>query len=324
MSLTAAKSISDTAPAPSTTAPAAAAAPSAPAAPNAVPSAAGGDTAPPKPPEAPKAPELDPSRELALIHRERKRLKEQERANAERLKKLDDFEQRSAKAKEDPVAFLATFGLSLDDLIKRQLTAGEPPSTEDRVKTIEERLAEQAKKEQDAKDQAEREAEQKRTREEVDAFRGSVSTAISSNPEQYELLTAEGDEGIEFVMAVCAQAIAEDPDSYPTRADAEKLLPRVLGMLEDQLLEQEKARHERRKGLKKLQSLFGTAPKPEEPPKDTSKPEATVIPAPQTTLTNQTTVSPAAPETPGRLLSRDESIKQLAAKLDAAWRSPSK
>jgi hypothetical protein len=255
---------------------------------------------------------VDASRELAILHRERKKLREQEKANAERLKKLEAYEAKLAKAKEDPESFLVEAGLTLDEIVQWKLKQGEPLTPEEQAKAIESKVnktVEERIKEHEEKKA--KEAEQIRMKEDIDAFRASVVKAVESNSEQYELISVY--DQIDTAMAICAQAIQEDPDAYQTREDAEKLIPRVLDMLEAQLLEEQKEKLGR---AKKLKSIF-SAPV-EEPKKDIS-PEATATPAPQPTLTNSMN-SPASPvtEKPGALLSREESLKRLAAKLAAA------
>lgn len=265
----------------------------------------------------------DLSRELALIHRERKRVKEQEKSLAERLKKAEDFEQKVGKAKESPFSVLEAHGLSLDDLIKAKLSEGEPPSAEDRVKTVEEKLQALEKEKAEFAEASKREAEQKRNSEEINAFRGAIESHVKANVEQSELVSAN--DGIDLVMQICAQAIQEDPDAYKTRQDAEKLIPRVVGMVEDQLNDQLKSYLEKvgttKKGKALLQALNLAAP--EAVSKDIQKTTGAIAnsePQITPTLTNKA-VSPAQPEQSGRLLSRDESLKRLAAQLQSQWGS---
>lgn len=264
-----------------------------------------------------EAPKEDVSREMAILHRQKKKLQEEKKAQAERQKKFEEYEAKKAKAKEDPESFLTEAGLTIDDLVQWKLRQGEPLTAEEQAKlleskvnkTVEERLAEHQKKKDEEAAAAKTEAEQIRMKEDINAFRNTLDSVIESNPEQYELISVHGE--ADTAMLICAQAIAENPDAYKTREDAEKLIPRVLEMLEAQLLEDDKAKFEK---SKKLKSFYG---KVEETKKDTT-PEALANPAPPT-LTNSMN-SPTPPETkkPGALLSREESLKLLSEKLKAS------
>lgn len=260
------------------------------------------------------SPPPDVSRELALIHRERKKLEEQKKANAEKLKKYDDYEARRAKAKEDPESYLKEGGLTLDELIQWKLKQGEPLTAEEQAKLLDEKVNKTVEDRlREAEEKKSKEAEQNRISEDISIFKESVAKEIISKPEQYETLAYFGDEARDQVTAICAQAIAERPELYKDRESCEKLIPRVCELLETELFEKEK---EKALKLQKLRKAL----EPSDPHKKDTPPAQKDTPAPQTTLSNsQNSPASIATEQPGVLLSREESIKRLAPKLQEHW-----
>jgi hypothetical protein len=254
----------------------------------------------PEAPAAEKPPEQDLSKQFAMLSKREAAQRAAQKALDERAKKYEKYESTLSKSKEDPMAVLEAAGLSVDDLIHHVIKKGQPPSPEDRVLTVEDKL-----KKLEAERESEREAaRQESINREVDAFKSTIKASVDNDKAKYELIAAN--DAYEVVFETCRQLIQEAPDKYPTRKDVEAILPKVMDLVENELFEKAKSFV----NVGKFKSLFQTTPT-EAVPADS--PQARDMTEPPT-LTNKQAPTPQA-AAPGKLLSREESLKRAASLL---------
>jgi len=256
---------------------------------------------------AAQAPDKDArlSSQFAALSKQEKALFLEKKRLSEERKEIEGYRKAKGVAKENPLQYLAEGGLTLDDLIQFKLKQGEPPSADEKLKTIEEKLA--AIEAQKAKD--EELAKQTNIDRAVSAFKAEIMSVIEKDPAKYEFIAARN--AHEEVYNVIAQYWDENEHLPP---DKRRLpIEKAAELVENELFEQ----HKPLKGLSKFKALF--APEPEAKPDTSTKAPEMSAPPRTTTLTNSNTAS-----TPGveqkRLLSREESIKVLAKQLEESMR----
>jgi hypothetical protein len=266
----------------------------------------------PAPAEQVKKPEEDLSARFAALSRKEKKLLDTERAMKEREAKLGPIAE--AIEKKDVLGLLSLGALSMDDVLQAALKQGEKPSPEDKIQTLEEKIAAWEKTEADKKAaDAERE-KQKHYDEEVNAFQKTLTEQLQANPEQYEFIHALGAQ--DQVFSAIHEIVLANPDAYPERKDVEALIPQVAEAIEASLLDQAK----KFSAAKKVKSLLEPAGEAEpavkgrEPAGFSHSPvSAKANPKPEATLTNKHASAPAQPPQKTRKMTADES-KQNAAR----------
>lgn len=274
------------------------------------------DAAAPAEPEI--APELDaapPATEedkrfaakFAALTRKEKEVRLKEKKLEARIRELESKtktepapapqESLDIRLKRNPFETLKELGISYEVLTDMALNQGKPTAElqmqlmrEEMDRKYQAKLDEVTNK---LKEREEREEQEKQNMT-LSQFKRSIADEIKNNTETYELLSVEGDNGIDAVIQVINDHYNETEEIMST-ADA-------LNVVEEQLLEEAKKRIE----LGKIKKLMGASAektpevKPSQPVKKSS-----------VTLSNETTqVQPPS----GRFLSDDES-KREAAKL---------
>lgn len=247
-------------------------------------------------PEA-KPQEVDLSSRFAALTRKEKALLDRERKAAEIEKKFGKFAQ--SKPKENPLAWLETGEITIDELIQAKLKEGKPPTADEKVVTVEEklrRLEEQiaAKEEQSKQEHINRVVQQ---------FKDQIKAHVDSDKGKYELINAH--DAYDQVYAVCEQYYEENREKPDFKALE---VSKAADLVEDYLFEQAKAKYAKVSKYKKL--FLPDADSPED-----IKTQATDTPKPQSepTLTNRGT-TPSAKAT--KLLPREIAIRQIAAQFD--------
>jgi hypothetical protein len=276
-------------------------------------------TAPETKPEAPKAkPEDDLSARFAALTRKEKKILEAERKAKELLEKYTPLEE--ALTQKDALKLLERAGLSINDVLDAAIKQGEPPSMDDKVKSLEERLAAYEREKQEALEKAQRDAQLKAAEAEVTAFKQTIEKQIKEGGEKFELIELHN--AYDAIYEACFEIVSNDPESYQTRAQAEALIPRVAEMIEAELSKS----LETLKASKKLKALLGIADAgsaldaatgsqtqssaPEASPFAPAKAKFT---SQDVTLTNRTAAIPAQPDSKPRPKTREESLAQAAA-----------
>jgi len=279
------------------------------------------------PETAPKKEQDDLSARFAALSRQEKKIADERRRAKELQDKytpLDD-----AISRKDALSLLKASGFSLNDVIDAALKADQPPTVEDKLKTVEERLAawEKAKEEEKAQDEQKR--RQENAQAEISAFREALTQHLAGDPDKYELINSS--EAIENVYDACFELIKADPESYPTRDEAIALIPKVAEMIENELGE----RLKKLGSAKKLKTLLGLSDAPVTDPATATQPKSATTatlsepakpasPAKQdVTLTNRNTVNPAQPETRPKRMTREESLARAAAFLEQQLKAQS-
>lgn len=149
------------------------------------------------------------SKYLATIKEREAAAAEKEALIAEREQKLQEKEQNAAKENgltaEDlklrPLEFLKKFGMTFEEFAKAVINEGQPPSADDRVAKVEEKLS---KIEQDKldKEKADAEAKIKSEQDYIDKttnnYKVMLKAEIEAKPDDYELIIANGAHDLVF------------------------------------------------------------------------------------------------------------------------------
>jgi hypothetical protein len=266
-----------------------------------------GDPASPAQETAPKQDDDASARFAALMRKERK-LTELQRQIAEKEKKFEKYEKLESEKEKNPFAVLETHGLTLEKLIEAKMN-----DTTDPREVMVKQLQEQIKALQDRIDGKENEEKQKHTTREVQEFKDSMRQTLEKDPEKFGLIAST--ESFDAVFDAIREIVAEDPDAYPTRADAEKLIPRVAEKVEESLYQTLK----KLQGVEKAKKLF--QPQAEEPVVSGEiESGARASDVPERTLTNSSMNVAPATVVPTKPLSREESLARASKFLEEQLR----
>jgi hypothetical protein len=255
--------------------------------------------------------EKDPdfASKFAALTREQKKLFEDRQKFKHRLAMADEYEQKSSLFKNDPLAFLEKEGLTLEDLVKRAASQGQPPSTDDKVQTLEQRIESLVKEREEEKKRRQDDELQK----EIADYKGKIKEHLSKDPEKFEAIMAF--DAIDTVYEVILQHYNQNQEAIDEGLMKPLTLDQAALAVEEDLLETAK----KYSGLKKLQSKVEVKeePRAEVPPSQVQEPKKTVsLPD---TLTPKTAADPIPAQKPP-LLDRDESIRQIAEQLKEKMR----
>lgn len=233
---------------------------------------------------------------FAALTRREKQLQEREKAAKQGDEQVKRFTKAIENIKQDPLAALKEVGLTFEDLAQAYLRAQDPnhvPSPEEKIKSIEERLAQ--KEAQEAKfkaDQESKELEEKQRYidESINAFKTKLREQVASQAEKYELVQAN--DAIDMVYEVIESYFQENEEML----DPAQALDAVEAHLEEE--------------AKKIMKLKKFAPKSTEQAPKVQDSTPDVRANPSTTLTNKNVSAQAATKPTG--LSREESLKRAA------------
>jgi hypothetical protein len=266
-------------------------------------------TSPAKPegekPADPATPEEKPedkrlaSKFAALSRKEREILKRDQALKARESKVIEFEKDQELKAK-DPIAWAEKHGIKYSTWTERIL-AGKPDATAEKVKELEAKL----KKDEDAKLEAEKTAEQAKVQAQIDKFKDGIKSHVDAAAEKYELVAAE--EAYDVVYALIEQhfeaTTERDESGEIITAGRIMSIEEACDAVEGHLFEE----------AQKLLKLKKLGPKPTEEKKPDGKtgqvPNSTD--KPMKTLTNAiSSEQPAQTEVP---ISVEESKRRAAA-----------
>ena len=245
---------------------------------------------------------------FAALSRKEKALREKERQIEARMAEIEQRLQAAQpkqeqaeleeplelRIKKNPFETLKSMGLDYEALTKIALNDGQlPPELQvqlmreelekkyvSRFEELEKKLTEKEKKEVE-----------ERNSQAISNFKSEIGEIISENTENYELLSVEGQDGVNLVYDVIEEHYNEHGEILDVKTAAE--------LVENHLLEEAK----KRVGLSKIKKLLGASePKAQTEPKQTK---------PSVTLSNE---QAQTSQTADRFMSDDES-RQVAAKL---------
>jgi hypothetical protein len=265
----------------------------------------------PEAPQAEAAPKGDPdlSPRFAALARQEKRLLEERKAIAAQAKEIEEYRRWKSSAKEKPFEYLEAGGLSFDELVKQKLKEGKEPTVEDKLMTVEEKL----KKLQEDRAREEDERKQANVSRAEAAFKDKIKSVVENDKAKYELIGAY--DAHDEVFNVCKE-YWEQNEHLPQE---KRLLPveKAAELVEAELEE----RMKKFQGVSKFKKLF--TPAEAAAAKEEIASKAKDISEPEPTLTNKSAPAPSA-EAKKPLLSREESIKQLAKQLEEKMRAAKK
>lgn len=274
-------------------------------------------------PDAGVKPDDDLSARFAALSRKEHKFQEDKRKAKELSEKYSPFEE--AITQKDALKLLERAGFSINDVIDAALKVDHVPTSDEKVATLEQKLAAFEKAQLDAATAKEQSAQQEVFDREVSAFKETLGKTLASDPDRFELINSHG--AADTIYDACFEIVQDDPDSYETRAEVEALIPRVADMIEAQL----QKNLEKLSGAKKFKALLGLT----EATPGVGLNSGTRLAAPtqaslyspaqassqqDITLTNRNAASPAQPEAKPRAMTRDESKAQVAKWLEEQMR----
>ena len=235
------------------------------------------------------------SRKERDLHLRQKELAAQEQRMGDMAKKLEDYEKTMSLAKENPEAFLERSGLSMKELLTRELNGGDLPENE----VLKKQLADQAKQIEDLRQsqvEKEKQAEQQRLHQLRTDYVDQIKTTIDNvDGDKFELVKAAN--AYETVYAVLQESYNETGKDIGMEAAA--------GIVEDYYRKE----LERYKDTAVLKKLSGGSTEPVQNELATSPAESEQKPRTTRTLENTPVATPAEPERP---LTRDERLARFA------------
>lgn len=143
-----------------------------------------------------KGQEQDPNiaARFAALTRKEKALIDREKSVKDQMTKADAYEAAIKNVKQDPLAALASVGLTFEDLAQAYLRSQNPdyvPTPEEKIKEIEAKLAAKEQEEQDKLSRAEQERlkqEADKVEETINSFKQGIKEAIEAERDLYELI----------------------------------------------------------------------------------------------------------------------------------------
>lgn len=234
----------------------------------------------------------DLTKQARKVRDEQKAIAEERKRIAEVEKELEEYRQVKGKAKENPIEYLKSLGLTYQDITEIMLNDNKL-TPEQQIRLLNEKLDSQAKSREDdkkAQDEAKAKEEAAANEQAVMEFKQSIRSHIEAKADQYELIAAQ--DAHDLVFEVIEQFWREH-DSLP---DMEVACRHVEGYLEDE--------------ARKIMRLRKFAGNGENPPAEGTNGKS----QPQSfTLTNQGTAAPA--QTRADYLPDSESIARAASLL---------
>ena len=244
----------------------------------------------------------DFSSQFAALSRKERELHLQQKELASKRQQLDqmsakvaEYEKTMALAKENPEAFLERSGLSMKELLTRELNGGELPESE----ILKKQLADQAAQIEDLRAsqlEKDRQAEQQRLHQLRSDYIDQIKTTVDNvEGDEFELVKAAN--AYETVYSVLQQNFNETGKDIGVRA--------ASAIVEDYYRKE----LERYKDTAVLKKLSGGSTEPVQNELATSPAESEQKPRTTKTLENTPVATAAQPERP---LTRDERLAKFA------------
>ena len=270
--------------------------------------------------QQPKREDDDLSSRFAALTRKEKKILEAERKAKEMLEKFGPLDE--AISQKDALKLLERAGMSINDVLDAAIRANTEPTVEDKLKTVEQRLAEYEREKREAIEAEKKRAEMQAAEREITQFKAGIKATIDADADKFELIRLN--EAYDAIYDACFEIVSADPESYPTRAEADALVPRVAELIEAELAKS----MEKLKGAKKIKALFGISEEPAVESKSGGSAREAISPqsaqanpkAHDVTLTNRQASNPAEPDKRPKPLTREESLARAAAFLEAELR----
>lgn len=161
---------------------------------------------------APKAQD-DVSERIAQMARRERKLQQERQQDAQRVKELEAKLARFERLKEAPEEVLSEHGWDPDKYLERLATGKTPePTTEDKVKSMQEELARLKKEREDSI--AENEAKQRTQAEQkaIADYKQTIKTTLEQDFDRYEATLALNQ--IDRVFEVAQHVYESDPSKY--------------------------------------------------------------------------------------------------------------
>jgi len=242
-------------------------------------------------------------RRFAALTRQQKQLLEREKAlkaREDEYKRYKDLEELKSK---DPWAFAKQTNLDLDAVISGASRDGQPPSVEDQIKALNDKISSYEKLDQERQLKAEQERQQMA----VDTFRKKINSVIEADLEKYEMLNLEDNKG-DLVFDVINEHFEKTMSEYGQGdvLDIDKAAEMVENYLVNRALKYTQA--------KKLQSKL--APPVSAPETQVEQKAVKESHIPGATLNSGMTASTSLP-TPRGLENADQAKRRIAAEFKA-------
>ncbi len=254
-------------------------------------------------PAAEQAPEQDDnmSARFAALSRKEKYLQEQANSMKDKEAQFNSVTDLQAKVKENPLAVLEHFGISLDDLITSSLGEDAPPATvESQIEKLRAEIEGYKTSQQEEKDnaiKAQEEADQNSITEAIAAHQFKITDHLSQNVEKYELISLQGAQDLVWEVTEAHFDANEGQVLTP-----EEAADKVEAYLEEQ--------------VRKAMDLSRFKTETQEKESVPFEVEATTVPQPTTKPQSQTltqnTASTSAPAQTEQHVNREESKRKAA------------
>lgn len=257
------------------------------------------------------------SKRFAALSRQEKILRQREadlKAQAEKYKAYEEGqsaqEKFMAEIKENPMAVLEKYNLSLDDLIQYSLGMEAPePTTDDRVAQLQAQIEKMQQdllsREEQAK-KAQEEAAQNSIDEAIAAHKESIAQHIQTNADKYELVSAKGEDALALIWTVTEQYFENNHEVLDVATAAEHV--------ENYLFEE----GQKLLGLSKFKGLGNAESQPKVEDSTSGEPQRQIIPQ-KTVTQNYASARPATQQKHSLGLSPEESKRRAAKFLEEQW-----
>ena len=247
-------------------------------------------------PDTAKPSDPDLSGQFAALSRKEKALAAERKTVEGLRKKYEPLSRLDPKS--NLGEFMKQHGITTQDVIEYQLKQGKAPTADDKVQTLEQKIADFEKRQADA----EAKSKQERIDIQVQNFKDQIRAQSETDKDKYELINAHG--AHDLVFQVCAQYYEENKEKQGFKPLE---ISRALELVEDNLFNEAKTKYA---SVNKYKSIF--APTTAATPAIDSKAQA---PKPsEPTLTNRGTTPSGASTLPR---DRDAAIKAIAAQFDS-------
>jgi hypothetical protein len=253
------------------------------------------------------------ARKFAALTRQQKELFLEKKKFAEEKKPFEQWKSRQELKKTNLLQYLQEEGLDYDTLIKAGLSAGDPPSTDDKLKTMEERLNDALKKLEEKDQLEERRKQDDLVQKNIAAIKKEIHDKVNADSVKYETIIAE--EAFDTVYDVAeglylreCEARGEQFQITPEKKD--EYLLKSLNLVEDHLFKQAEVKSKKYATLKKLGLKQDTTNQSQKTEKESGGGFSQNM---TTTLNSQ--ITPAVDAPSERFLSDEESKARAAQKL---------
>jgi hypothetical protein len=235
----------------------------------------------------------DFARKFAQLSRKQKQIYEQEQRMKTDRQEIEKYRRLEKLLAEDPMKFFEESKVDVNDVLLRVARQGEPPSTDDKLKSLEEKISLHEKRIEEEK-KAQEAAQYKKL---IDDFKGEIKLVVEKDTDKYEgILTTEG--ALDEIYSLIELWHGEHGEILQ--------IDKAAQMVEDHIVENAK----KLSRLKKL-ALTQEVEKPIDGVLTRQDPLAEPkTPSAQPTLNSKLSPEPSVPNT--RKLSREESLKAAA------------